>query len=252
MPRRGCFYATMYVIGAYMKIIEPIQRFCAHLPDFSGRQASFLDIPSNDAQKETRSQALKYEPITNSSARFAKCFERLMRHEGGYVDLKSDAGGKTNMGVTFKTLARWRGVPASTITKADMLALTKSEAMDIAEAIYWDACRCDDLPPGLDYAVFDFAFNSGPVRASKYLQKIVGAKADGIIGKNTLRAVHRKKDIQKLISRYLDDRIAFMKRSKNPNTGKLNWPNFGRGWAKRVREVRVHAHNDYSGGGGGW
>lgn len=236
-----------------MQRVYHVRRFFAHISPFTGQETRFYYKTTNDTPEQRRSQALKLEGKSMKSDRFKKCFERLMRHEGGYVDLKSDAGGKTNMGVTFKTLARWRGVPASKITRADMLSLTKAEAMDIADAFYWDACRCDDLPAGLDYAVFDFAFNSGPVRASKYIQKLVGAKVDGIIGKGTLRSIYRQRDIQNLISRYLDDRLAFMKRSKNPKTGKLNWPHFGRGWSKRVREVRVHAHNDYSyGGGGGW
>ena len=41
-----------------------------------------------------------------------------------------------------------------------------------------------DLPAGLDYAVYDFAVNSGPSRAVKFLQELLGANIikDGVMG----------------------------------------------------------------------
>ena len=37
----------------------------------------------------------------------------------------------------------------------------------------------DQLPSGLDLCVFDFGVNAGTGRAAKYLQKMIGATADG-------------------------------------------------------------------------
>ena len=36
---------------------------------------------------------------------------------------------------------------------------------------YWDAQRCDELPAGVDYAVFDYGVNSGIGRSGKVLPR---------------------------------------------------------------------------------
>jgi lysozyme family protein len=51
-----------------------------------------------------------------------------------------------------------------------------------------DAMSCDELPSGVDYAVFDYGVNSGISRAAKVLQRLVGTDVDGEIGPNTIAA----------------------------------------------------------------
>ena len=46
-------------------------------------------------------------------------------------------------------------------TAADVSAMKVEEAKAIYRAKYWDAQRCDELPAGVDYAVFDYGVNSG-------------------------------------------------------------------------------------------
>ena len=65
------------------------------------------------------------------------------------------------------------------------------EAKRIYRAKYWDAQRCDELPAGVDYAVFDYGVNSGIGRSKKVLQRVVGVTADGVLGPATMRAVGR-------------------------------------------------------------
>jgi hypothetical protein len=52
-------------------------------------------------------------------------------------------------------------------------ALTRAEATKRCEQKYGKPIRFDDLPAGVDYAVLDFAINSGPSRAVTYLQKVL-------------------------------------------------------------------------------
>lgn len=168
---------------------------------------------------------------------FDKARPILLKHEGGYVDHPTDPGGATNHGVTIGTLAAWRG---HKVTKTDVRNLTVDEAVLIFKKNYWDRVHGDDLPAGIDYAVYDFAVNSGPGRAAKELQRIVGVPQDNVIGLQTLAAVAkycREKSASALINTYCDRRLRFMKGLRG---GKL-WRTFGGGWARRVADVRKHA-----------
>lgn len=158
--------------------------------------------------------------------------------EGGYSNHPKDPGGATNMGITHLTLAAWRKIDRA--TRAMVKSLTVQEAKAIYRANYWNAARCDDLPAGLDAAVFDFGVNSGVGRAVRMLQtelkarKLYTGAIDGLIGSKTLNAVRQINDVESLIDAYQDRRLAFLKRLKG-------WSTFGRGWERRVREVREFA-----------
>lgn len=169
---------------------------------------------------------------------FYKILPHLFAYEGGYVNDSRDPGKATNMGITHKTLATWRGVRPSRLLVQEVINLEKSEAVAIYKAQYWESVKGDQLPPALAFALFDFAVNSGPVRAVKELQKIVGTKADGIIGGMTIRALRRQGCVRLLVKELCDRRILWMKRSKHRETGAPLWPTYRNGWTKRVNAVR--------------
>ncbi len=165
-----------------------------------------------------------------TASSFDRALALALKHEGGYVDHPADPGGPTNLGVTLATLSAVLGRPA---TKADVKALTPAKVAPIYRQRYWDAIEGDDLPAGLDYAVFDWAVNSGPARAAIALQCLVGVADDGHIGPITLKAVAGQ-DRQKLIGSLCDARLAFLKALST-------WPTFGKGWSNRVAGVRKDA-----------
>ena len=132
----------------------------------------------------------------------------VLVHEGGYVDHPKDPGGATNMGITHKVLARWRGVtPYTRLDKSEVKNLSKAEAAAIYRKNYWDEIRGDDLPSGVDYAIFDFAVNSGPNRAAKALQRIVKAKVDGQIGPETIAKADEYQEAE-VVTILCDERLA--------------------------------------------
>ncbi|WEK02770.1 MAG: glycoside hydrolase family 108 protein [Candidatus Devosia phytovorans] len=166
--------------------------------------------------------------------RFDICLDEVLRHEGGYADHPQDPGGATSMGITHKTLARWRQVsPWWDLPKSAVKDLTRAEAGKIYRAGYWDRCKADHLPPGLDLALFDYAVNSGPDGAIKALQAILGVLADGQIGPLTLAAVARRSS-PGLVTALCDQRLGFLQRLGTFAT-------FGRGWTSRVASVRKAA-----------
>ncbi|MBV9954513.1 MAG: glycoside hydrolase family 108 protein, partial [Pseudolabrys sp.] len=110
---------------------------------------------------------------------FEPALARLLVHEGGYSNHPADPGGPTKFGVTIFDYRKYVKAGA---TAADVKATTVAEARAIYRTKYWEALRCDELPAGLDYAVFDFGVNSGVARAAKTLQRILGVAEDGRIG----------------------------------------------------------------------
>lgn len=154
----------------------------------------------------------------------------ILKHEGGYVNDPRDPGGATNMGVTLETFRRYVK-PGGTID--DLKALTPGQAAHVFRRQYWDKVSADDLPPGVDYAVADFAVHSGPHRAASYLQRICKVPQDGIVGPMTIKAAHAKPP-EYIINKLCDDRLAFLKRQPT-------WGVFGKGWTRRVEDVRRQA-----------
>lgn len=164
----------------------------------------------------------------------------VLKHEGGFVDHPKDPGGATNKGITIGTLKRLGidvdGDGDSDI--ADLKALRHSDVARVYRLFYWDAVRGDLLPSGVDFAVADFAVNSGVARASQHLQRALGVKDDGSIGPKTVDAATRA-DAAQIINRVCDSRLAFMKQAKDKRTGEKLWPHFKNGWSRRVAEVRA-------------
>jgi len=158
---------------------------------------------------------------------FSACLRITLQYEGDYVDHPKDPGGATNLGITFAVLKAWR---KTNITKDDVRALTKDEAAKIYKARYWDKVGGDDLPLGLDLCMFDYGVNSGPARAVKALQRIVGVKADGVMGDDTQAAV-QKYEAKVLVEKLCDERLRFVQ-------GLRTWSTFGKGWGRRIASVR--------------
>ena len=160
----------------------------------------------------------------------------VLKHEGGYSNHSRDPGGPTNMGITLATLASWRKMD---VTQDDVRAITRGEAAAIYRACYWNAIGGDHLPSGVDYAMFDFAVNSGPSRAIKFLQRAInatthfGLAVDGKIGPYTIRAVKLAAP-EALIPTLCTLRLKWLKTLDT-------WRNFGRGWERRVLEVEDEA-----------
>lgn len=161
---------------------------------------------------------------------FSRSLKLVLTHEGGWSDHPKDPGGATMKGVT---LASFRKYVKPTGTKTDLRNITDDQLATVYRRHYWDAVSGAELPDGVDYAVFDFAVNSGPSRAAKYLQKVSGAPQDGRIGPATLKAVRAKMHAT-VIHELCDDRMAFLKRLDT-------WPTFGKGWSRRVTDVRTEA-----------
>lgn len=162
---------------------------------------------------------------------FHTALAATLREEGGYSDHPDDPGGKTLQGVTQATYDNWRREHRFPVRSVREMVPAERDA--IYRENYWNHIRGDELPSGIDFAVFDFAVNSGPTRAARYLQMVLRVTADGQIGPKTLAAA-RAADPVATINALCDKRLNFL----------LNlptWEVFGRGWSKRIGRVRTLA-----------
>lgn len=152
--------------------------------------------------------------------------EMVLLHEGGYVNHPKDPGGETNLGVTKRVYLEFGG------TK-DMKDLVREDVEPIYKRNYWDKCKCDDLPAGIDLVVFDFAVNAGPGRAAQFLQRMIQVTPDGGIGPITLAALQKYCDdfgVADALENYSTARKEYYKSLSTFDT-------FGKGWIKRTNKT---------------
>lgn len=155
---------------------------------------------------------------------FDEAFNKLLGHEGGYVDHPDDPGGATRWGITER-VARANGYTGR------MQDLPQETAKVIARREYWDAAQVDSMPALIRYSLFDTAYNSGVKQAIRLLQRAVYTDADGILGPKTLMAAQSYSPAA-VAARFAGHRAEFL-------TDLKNWPSFGEGWTRRLASILI-------------
>lgn len=146
---------------------------------------------------------------------FDEIFDRLLGHEGGYVNDPRDSGGETNWGISK------RAYPT-----IDIKNLTKQTAKAIYYRDFWMPLQGDKLYDGVAFQLFDFAVNSGVQTAIRYYQKALGVLDDGHFGPASLAAARSMSEADQIM-RLLAVRLKYMTKCKS-------WDAHGAGWANRI------------------
>jgi lysozyme family protein len=159
-----------------------------------------------------------------TASNFPAALQFVLSQEGGWSDRSDDT--PTNQGVTLATYRDALGQP--NLTADDLRAMTDEQRDRIYLMGYWQPIRGDDLPSGVDLAVFDFAVNAGPAMAVKALQAVLSVTEDGIVGAETLGRAQAVEIMvpQTPIRKLTDARIRFYK--------SLGKPEFIDGWTNRA------------------
>ena len=155
---------------------------------------------------------------------FNEIIEKVLEHEGGYVNDPHDRGGETNFGITKKFYP-----------DVDIKNLTKEQAKHIYHTDYWRRGKCDEIPSKLRHIYFDMLVNFGKRGAVKVLQKAANAKnkdkidVDGGLGPATLKAI-KNLELERV-------RAYRVLRFANLVIKKPEQERFWFGWFRRATEV---------------
>jgi lysozyme family protein len=189
--------------------------------------------------------------VTKVHENFDKSLELTLDKsiEGGFSNRLADRGGPTNEGITLLTLRHFFKDfdygdfdGDGDIDINDILLLdTPDKASPVYRVWFWEPSKCDDLPSGVDYIVFDSAVNHGPKNAGIFLQRAINwqelnIKVDGCIGPATVHAANLCRR-QSLVSRLLSERDIFYRKiiASDP----AQEANF-RGWMNRLAKVAAN------------
>ena len=154
---------------------------------------------------------------------FNEIIEKVLEHEGGYVNDPTDLGGETKYGITKRFYP-----------DVDIKNLTEEQAKEIYRKDYWDKNKVESLPQNLWHIYFDMCVNMGKRTAVKVLQRAAVNKGrkievDGGLGPMTIGAL---KGVE------LDRVRAFrVKYYVDLITAKPEQEKFYLGWFRRATEV---------------
>jgi len=158
--------------------------------------------------------------------------------EGGIQFHKSDRGNKPSP-MNPRGVTKF-GISSAANPDIRVADITHDEAVQLYVDRYWmrgNLDVIDSVSPKVATAIMDDMVNSGVTTGAKDLQRIVGAKADGIIGPKTAEATQAFIDEfgeDELISRLSDRRLDRFKRLAS--TDKSQAGNL-RGWRNRLSRL---------------
>ena len=159
----------------------------------------------------------------------------ILRWEGGFADDPDDLGGATNKGITIGTYTHYRklkGYAAPSVW--ELKNITDSEWMDVLKTLFWDKWCADEIASqSVANILVDWVWASGS-HGIKRPQRLLGVKADGIVGKQTIAAVNAM-DAAALFKMIKDDRAKFIDEicKARPKNEK-----YRKGWMNRINAIR--------------
>lgn len=156
---------------------------------------------------------------------FPLLIERVLAHEGGYVNDPRDPGGET----------RW-GISQRNHPTLNVRTMTRDQAVEVYRRLYWQPLHGDALHPAVAFALLDASVNHGLRRVVAWLQVIVGATEDGMLGPRTLAATQAADPVALVFALHAR-RLAFY-------TDLDTFNSFGRGWTRRMAQNLRHAAKD--------
>lgn len=168
-------------------------------------------------------------------ANSSKLIPFILQWEGGFVNDPDDLGGATNKGITigaFTEYKKRKGQKAPTVD--DLKSISDVEWHDVFKSLYWDRWKADEIKnQSVANILVDWVWASGS-HGIKRPQRLLGVKADGIVGNQTIAAVNAM-DAATLFKMIKDDRAKFIDEicKARPKNEK-----YRKGWMNRINAIR--------------
>lgn len=162
---------------------------------------------------------------------YVDAINKVLKHEGGFVNDPADSGGATNFGITKAVYEKYKG---RSVSIDEIKNMPKGDAISIYKRDYWDGIGGDLINSYIvAYALFDIAVNRGVSSAVKSAQRIIGVSVDGKIGPNTLNKINQQNE-KTFVAAFLADAKQFYVdlAERRPKDAK-----FLDGWLNRVSSI---------------
>lgn len=171
---------------------------------------------------------------------FDKAVNKVLLHEGGFVNHPNDRGGATNWGITQKVYEDFIG---RSVSIDEIKNMPKGNAVRIYKEQYWDKVKGDEIKSyAIAFALFDQAVNRGHVSATKQAQKVLDIYPDGIFGNETLKHINNFNE-KKFLEEYLKYSEDFYRTLVRNNPSQEV---FLKGWLNRVESIRDYVEQNYT------
>lgn len=174
-------------------------------------------------------------------AGFNEAVEKVLKHEGGFVNDPLDRGGATNFGITQAVYDAWvrktKNNPTYKSTVAEIKNMPIGNAKLIYKTNYWDAIGGDNIKYySVAFALFDQAVNRGVGAVSKQVQQVLNLPQDGKLGPKSIEALNKLSDKDFLNQFYLMAKKSYESIvDKNPTQEK-----FLNGWMNRLNSLQSY------------
>jgi lysozyme family protein len=174
-------------------------------------------------------------------ADFIKSYLITEKMEGGYSNNPNDKGKETYCGISRVAFPDWKGwafldKQAHPIQNNAKFSYLNRDVEQFYRVEFWTKLNCGLMAQDVANQLYDYAVNSGKVRAAKSLQSVLNNRGsfldvDGAIGIKTLTALKRfdSSDIAKAL---------FVERENFINKLIVSQPYFKRVWLNRLSYLR--------------
>lgn len=160
----------------------------------------------------------------------------ILSWEGGFVNNYLDYGGATNKGVTLKTwkLLGYDKDGDGYISVEDLKLITDKDVTDvILKPHYWDRWKADLISSqSIANLVVDWVWASGKYGITE-VQKLLGVRADGIVGNITLGALNGQEP-KYLFARIKKARVQYIENLIKRRPSQIV---FKKGWLRRINGI---------------
>lgn len=157
----------------------------------------------------------------------------ILSWEGGFSNHPNDRGGATNKGVTIAT---WKAQGYDKdgdgdIDVADLKLITDEDAVNVVmKPHFWNRWKADQIrSQSVANICVDWVWGSGKHGITE-VQKLLGVKADGIVGAQTLAALNSREP-RRLFADIKKARVSFIQRIIKRSPSQRG---FEKGWMRRL------------------